>query len=81
MIEELSSEATPLTEQALKALVEELERSLNQMWAVYGEYDENMRYKIVKIVPWAGRDFDNKPMKLEGAVDELDAYKKAMERL
>jgi hypothetical protein len=81
MTGELSSEATPLTEQALRLLVDELERSVRELWAVYCEYDENMQYKIVKIVPWAERDYDSKPMKLEGAVDELGAYKKATERL
>jgi hypothetical protein len=79
MTGELSPE--PLNEQALRLLVAELERSVRESWAVYCEYDENMQYKIVKIVPWAERDYDSKPMKLEGAVDELGAYKKATERL
>jgi hypothetical protein len=34
----------------------------------------------VKVLPWAERIYDSEPVKIEGAVDALDAYKKAMER-
>jgi hypothetical protein len=64
----------------LDKIIQNIENELTTTWAVYGEYDDRLRWKVVKIIPWAERTYDSEPMKLEGAVDALDAYKKAMER-
>jgi len=70
-----------LTAADIDAIIQNLETELSTTWAVYGEYDERLRWSVVKIVPWAERDYDSEPMKIEGAIDALDAYKKVMERL
>ena len=70
----------PLLAKDLDAMIQNIENELSTTWAVYGEYDDRLRWKVVKIIPWAERDYDSEPMKLEGAVDALDAYKKVMER-
>ena len=71
----------PLTSADLQKIIADIETGLNTTWAVYGDYDEHMNWSVVKIVPWAERDKDAMAMKVEGAVDELEAYKKVMERL
>jgi len=70
----------PLTAAGFDALLREIEGELTTTWAVYGEYDDKLRWRVVKVIPWAERDYDSEPMKIEDAVDALDAYKKAMER-
>ena len=70
----------PLVAKDLDALIREIEDELTTTWAVYGEYDDNLKWKVVKVLPWAERTYDSEPMKIEGAVDALDAYKKAKER-
>ena len=70
-----------LTAADLDALIRGIEEELTTVWAVYGEYDEHLRWRIVKIVPWAERDEGVVAMKLEGAVDALDAYKKVKEQI
>lgn len=64
----------------LDKIIQDIENELTTTWAVYGEYDDRLRWKVVKVLPWSQRTYDSEPMKLEGAVDALDAYKKAMER-
>lgn len=72
----------PLNAAALNQMIDDMEAELRQSWAVYGEYEyEPFTYKIVKIVPWADRDYETTPIKIDGAIDEMDAYKKAIERL
>jgi hypothetical protein len=70
----------PLLAKDLDAIIREIEDELTTTWAVYGEYDDNLKWKVVKVIPWAERTYDSEPMKIEGAIDALDAYKKAMER-
>jgi hypothetical protein len=64
----------------LDKIIQDIENELTTTWAVYGEYDDRLRWKVVKVLPWSQRTYDSEPMKIEGAVDALDAYKKAMER-
>lgn len=64
----------------LDKIIQSIENELTTTWAVYGEYDDKLRWKVVKVLPWSQRTYDSEPMKIEGAVDALDAYKKAMER-
>lgn len=64
----------------LDAAFRAVEDELTTTWAVYGEYDDKLKWKVVKVLPWSQRTYDSEPMKIEGAVDALDAYKKAMER-
>jgi hypothetical protein len=64
----------------LDKIIQNIENELTTTWAVYGEYDDRLRWKVVKVLPWSQRTYDSEPMKIEGAVDALDAYKKAMER-
>lgn len=72
----------PLNAAALNQMIDDMEAELSQSWAVYGEYEyDPFTYKIVKIVPWAERDYEITPTKIDGAIDEMDAYKKFMERL
>ena len=75
-----AKEMGPLLAKDLDAIIREIEDELTTTWAVYGEYDEHLRWRIVKVIPWAERIYDSEPMKIEGAVDALDAYKKAKER-
>ena len=70
----------PLVAKDLDALIREIEDELTTTWAVYGKFDDKLKWKVVKVIPWAERIYDSEPMKIEGAVDALDAYKKAMER-
>jgi hypothetical protein len=58
MTGELSSDnhSLPLTEQALRALVEGLERELRETWAVHVALtgtDPDHPFEIVKIEPWS----------------------------
>jgi len=69
-----------LTAKDLDALIRDIDDELSTTWAVYGEYDDNLKWKVVKVIPWAERIYDSEPMKIEGAIDALDAYKKAKER-
>lgn len=49
-------------------------------WAVYTEFNhEQWRHDVIGIVPWADRNYDTTPFKIEGAIDEMDAYKKFIE--
>jgi inhibitor of KinA sporulation pathway (predicted exonuclease) len=70
----------PLTVDDFDKILADLDAELATTWAVYGEYDDKLKWKVVKIIPWSERDYDSEPMKIEGAVDALDAYKKVMER-
>jgi hypothetical protein len=70
----------PLLAKDLDAMIQNIETELTTTWAVYGEYDDNLKWKVVKVIPWAERTYDGELIKIEGAVDELAAYKKAMER-
>jgi hypothetical protein len=76
----MTKQMQPLTSDDIDAIIQNLESELSTTWAVYGEYDDRLKWKVVKVLPWAERDYDSEPMKIEGAVDALDAYKKAMER-
>lgn len=52
-------------------------------WAVYFDYNhEDMTYKIARIEPWSLRTPSGSHLvqRIAGAVDEMDAYKKFMER-
>ena len=70
----------PLLAKDLDAMIQNIETELTTTWAVYGEYGDNLKWKVVKVIPWAERTYDGELIKIEGAVDELAAYKKAMER-
>ena len=81
MTKELSSKATPLTEQELRILLEELERSNRKTWAVHVALtgDLNLPFKIVKVEPWSDTRikvsrFDAYDIHRVEAVDELGAY-------
>ena len=76
----MTKQMQPLTSDDIDAIIQNMESELSTTWAVYGEYDDRLKWKVVKVLPWAERDYDSEPMKIEGAVDALDAYKKAMER-
>lgn len=76
-----SKEMKALTAADIDALIQKLESELSTTWAVYGEYDDRLRWKVARIIPWAERDYDSEPIKIENAFDVLDAYKKVMERL
>ena len=65
----------------LDAAFRAAEDELSTTWAVYGEYDDSLKWRVVKIVPWSQRTHDRIPVKIEGAVDALDAYKKVMEQV
>ena len=71
----------PLTAIDLEKMIADINDELNTAWAVYGDYDEHLRWSVVKIIPWAERDEGVVAMRINGAVDALDAYKKVMERL
>ena len=75
-----AKEMGPLLAKDLDAMIQNIETELTTTWAVYGEYDDNLKWKVVKVIPWAERTYDGELIKIEGAVDELAAYKKAMER-
>lgn len=76
----------------IKSLRDSLESTLNDtfsevyeenVWAVYFDYNhEDMTYKIARIEPWSLRSPSGpyKVQRIAGAVDEMDAYKKFMER-
>lgn len=54
------------------------------VWAVYFDYNhDDMTYAIAKIEPWSLRSPSGSHMiqRIAGAVDEMDAYKKFMERI
>lgn len=74
-------------------LLKELLPGLNELfgteyeknvWMVHAEYNHHdMTYRVIKITPWWARDSeasDFKVFKITDAVDEMDAYKKFMER-
>lgn len=53
-------------------------------WAIYTEFNhKDWRYDIIDIVPWADRyssdDLTPFTFKIEGAIDEMAAYKKFVE--
>lgn len=53
------------------------------VWAVYFDYNhDDMTYTVAKIEPWSIRSPSGpyKVQRIAGAVDEMDAYKKFMER-
>ena len=57
-----------------------VDNELRTTWAVYAEFNhEHMRYDITDIVPWVDRNYDSNPFKIEGAIDEMAAYKKFIE--
>lgn len=76
----------------IKTLRDSLQSTLNDVfadvyeenvWAVYFDYcHEDMTYKIARIEPWSLRSPSGpyKVQRIAGAVDEMDAYKKFMER-
>lgn len=70
----------PLLAKDLDAIIQSIENELTTTWAVYGEYDDRLRWKVVKVLPWSQRIYEGEFIKIEGAVDALDAYKKAKER-
>lgn len=58
--------------------------NIDTTWAVYADYDQSdMTWKVKRIIPWLDRDpreSDFNVHKVIEAKDELDAYKKFMER-
>jgi hypothetical protein len=65
----------------LDAIIRTIDDELRTTWAVYTEFNpEHMRYDITDIIPWADRNYDTTPFKIEGAIDEMAAYKKFLER-
>ena len=77
----MTKKMKPLTAIDLEKMIADIKDELSTVWAVYGDYDEHLRWSVVKIVPWVERDEGVVAMKIEGAVDALDVYKKVMERL
>jgi hypothetical protein len=57
-----------------------VDNELRTTWAVYTEFNhKDWRYDIIDIVPWVDRNYDSNPFKIEGAIDEMAAYKKFIE--
>lgn len=70
----------PLLAKDLDAMIQDIDNELRTTWAVYAEFNhERMRHAITNIVPWADRNYDSTPFKIEGAIDEMAAYKKFIE--
>lgn len=77
----------------IKTLRDSLQATLNDtfagvyeenVWAVHFDYcHADMTYKIARIEPWWLRTPSGSHMvqRIAGAVDEMDAYKKFMERI
>ena len=64
----------------LEAVIRTIDDELRTTWAVYTEFNhEQWRHDITDIVPWADRNYDSTPFKIEGAIDEMAAYKKFIE--
>lgn len=76
----------------LKSLRDSLQATLDDIfvdiyeqdvWAVHADYlHETMTYRVIKVEPWELRS-PSGPYglhRIAGAVDEMDAYKKFMER-
>lgn len=69
-----------LTAGSLAEALQRIDDELRTTWAVYTEFNhEHMRYDIIDIVPWVDRNYDSTPFKIEGAIDEMAAYKKFIE--
>jgi hypothetical protein len=76
----------------LEEALDSIERTLSTSWAVYTKFDpQHNRRVITEIVPWGQRYWgqsgpwgqrylDTKPIKIVDAIDEMDAYKKFMEK-
>lgn len=70
----------PLLTKELGSIFQRIDNELRTTWAVYTEFNhERRRHDITGIVPWADRNYDTTPFKIEGAIDEMDAYKKFIE--
>lgn len=70
----------PLLAKDLDAMIQDIDNELRTTWAVYAEFNhEQWRHDITNIVPWADRNYDSTPFKIEGAIDEMAAYKKFIE--
>ena len=70
----------PLLAKDLDAMIQDIDNELRTTWAVYTEFNhKDWRYDITNIVPWADRNYDSTPFKIEGAIDEVAAYKKFIE--
>jgi len=65
----------------LEKIIDSIEHTLSTSWAVYSEYCPNTTgRKITKIMLWSERDWDEEHVKIANAIDEMDAYKKFMEK-
>ncbi len=74
----------PLLTKELGSIFRRMDDELRTTWAVYTEFNhEQWRYDVTGIVPWADRfssdDLTPFTFKIEGAIDEMDAYKKFIE--
>lgn len=70
----------PLLTKELGSIFQRIDTELRTTWAVYTEFNhEQWRHDITNIVPWADRNYDSTPFKIEGAIDEMAAYKKFIE--
>lgn len=70
-----------LNSSSLAEALQRVDYERRTTWAVYAEFNhEHMRYDITDIVPWVDRNYDSNPFKIEGAIDEMAAYKKFIER-
>jgi hypothetical protein len=64
----------------LDEIFRDVDDGLRTTWAVYTEFNhEQWRHDITDIVPWVDRNYDSNPFKIEGAIDEMAAYKKFVE--
>lgn len=73
-----------LTAGSLAEALQRIDDERRTTWAVYTEFNhKDWRYDIIDIVPWVNRYSDNEPtpftFKIEGAIDEMAAYKKFIE--
>ena len=65
----------------LDEIFRDVDDGLRTTWAIYTEFNhKDWRYDIIDIVPWVDRNYSTPfTFKIEGAIDEMAAYKKFIE--